>query len=134
MIWCNYYKKKTSSAEISSHISHIMQSPNFSVSSIQGISQILQVVPSSSSSLLSSFDDSAKWLHYRDGLSCCFSWGISWEPYLMVSSFLFLFFSFCCNSLQASHSLRHLSFPGTAKNTVISPSFLVWKFCGKGQF
>ena len=22
----------------------------------------------------------------------------------------------------------------TAKNTVISPDFLVWKFCGKGQF
>ena len=22
----------------------------------------------------------------------------------------------------------------TAKNTVISPNFLVWKFCGKGQF
>ena len=24
--------------------------------------------------------------------------------------------------------------PSTAKNAVISPNFLVWKFCGKAQF
>ena len=27
-----------------------------------------------------------------------------------------------------------ISFAFTAKNTVISPNFLVWKFCGKAQF
>ena len=29
---------------------------------------------------------------------------------------------------------RTLSNTYTLKNTVISPSFLVWKFCGKAQF
>ena len=31
--------------------------------------------------------------------------------------------------------LRHLDlYRNTIKNTVISPNFLVWKFCGKSQF
>ena len=51
---------------------------NLLLSSIQGILQILQVVPlSSTSSLLSSLDDLAKLLHCHDGHDCCPSWGIS---------------------------------------------------------
>ena len=80
---------KSSSAEISllplhfcqihsSQILHWTQSPHFFVSSIQGIYQILQVVPlTSSSSLLSSFNYSAKLLHCRNGPGCCSSWDIS---------------------------------------------------------
>ena len=49
-----------------------------SVSSTQGILQILQVLPSPSySSLLSSFVDSAKWLHCREGPGDYSSWSIS---------------------------------------------------------
>ena len=32
-------------------------------------------------------------------------------------------------NIQACHRVRN-----TAKNTVISPNYLVWKFCGKAQF
>ena len=61
----------------SSHISHWLQYPDFSVSSIQGILQILQVAPSnSSSSPLSSFDDLARFLKCHDGLGSSSSWGI----------------------------------------------------------
>ena len=60
-----------------SHISHWNQSPHFSVTSIQGIVQILQLVPSPSSSRLLSFDNSVKLLHSRDEPSCFPSWGIS---------------------------------------------------------
>ena len=31
-------------------------------------------------------------------------------------------------------SYEELVLDGTAKNAVISPDFLVWKFCGKAQF
>lgn len=56
----------------------LTQSPYFSVSSIQGILQILQEVPSfPSSSLLSSFDNSVKLLHYRGRPGCCSSRCIS---------------------------------------------------------
>ena len=62
----------------SSHISHWTQSPHFSVSFIQRILQTLQVVPSSSSSSLSSsFYDSGKLLYSRYGPDCSSSWGIS---------------------------------------------------------
>ena len=44
----------------------------------RGFCKLLQVVPlSSPSSLLSSFDDLAKSLHYHDGPGCCFCWRIS---------------------------------------------------------
>ena len=37
----------------------------------------------------------------------------------------------CC---EKSHQVFLTTVTGTAKNTVISPTFLVWKFCGKAQF
>ena len=30
--------------------------------------------------------------------------------------------------------LKQMSYENTAKNTIISTNFLVWKFCGKAQF
>ena len=83
MIRCKYYKKSscTEISLLSWHleliywwdISHI--SSHFSVSSIEGILSILQVVASSSSpSLLSSL---GKLLYCRDGPSYCSLWGIS---------------------------------------------------------
>ena len=83
------------------------QSTHFFVSSILGILKILRVVPSSSSSsLLSSFDDSAKLLHYRDGPGYCSSWGISslttiLDGILFPQPLFLLTFSalFCCNKV-----------------------------------
>ena len=36
------------------------------------------------------------------------------------------------NGINGTKSHKAITF--TAKNTVISPNFLVWKFCGKAQF
>ena len=68
--------------------------PNLHISSsVQGILQILQVVPSSSSSsLLSSINDPAKLLHCRDDLATAPpEVPLYWQSYLIVSPFLFLF-------------------------------------------
>ena len=65
---------------------------------MQGILQILQVAPStSSSSALSSFDDLARLLHRRGGPGSCSSWGISTlitvpDGIFNSSSFLLIFF------------------------------------------
>ena len=87
MIQCKCYKKSPTvkmnllslhfGQIYSLYILHWTQSPYFSLCSIQGILQILQVEPwfSSSSLLLLSFDDSAKLLHWCDGPGCCSSWG-----------------------------------------------------------
>ena len=61
-----------------SHISNWTQPLHFSISSIQGSLQFLQVErPSSSSTLHPSFHDSAKFLHSCDGPGYCSSWCIS---------------------------------------------------------
>ena len=61
-----------------SHISNWTQPLHFSISSIQGSLQFLQVErPSSSSTLHPSFHDSAKFLYSCDGPGYCSSWCIS---------------------------------------------------------
>ena len=75
---------------------NLTQSPHFSVSSIQGILQILQVVPSFSSWLFSSLDNAVKLWHCRDGPGYCPFWCISSMYFfiynrLIVPSFLLLF-------------------------------------------
>ena len=90
------------------------QSTHFSVSSILGILKILRVVPScSSSSLLSSFDDSAKLFYYRDGPGYCSSWGISslttiFDGILFPQPLFLLTFStlFCCNKVLNASSIE----------------------------
>ena len=122
-------KKKKSSSAIyflsyhfgqiySSHIPRSTKSPLFSVTFLQGIYQILQVVPSYSSSLLSSFDDSAKLLHCHDEPGCCFSWRIS--SLTTVPDGIFCLISlhwtfwpyFAALNLWVCCSLRHLHFLG----------------------
>ena len=46
--------------------------------------------------------------------------------------FLWNLFAYVNYSVLTSNVLRYACH--TAKNTVISPNFLVWKFCGKAQF
>ena len=117
MIRCKYYKKPIICGNISLvkvlwaksnwlHISHWIQSSHFSVSSIQKILQILQVVPSSSSTVLSSFNDSVKLLHCCDGTGYCSSWSISLLTTVSNGTFFPLPLSpqnllvlFCCNTL-----------------------------------
>ena len=89
------------------HISHWIQSSHFSVSSIQRILQILQVVPSSSSTVLSSFNDSVKLLHCCNGTGYCSSWSISLLTTVSNGTFFPLPLSpqnllvlFCCNTLS----------------------------------
>lgn len=91
---------------------------HFSISSSHRILQILQVEQSSfSSSLLSSADDLAKFLHCLEGPDFCFSWGISSLATVPDS----IFFStssplstsssswpyFAIINLRMSRSLRH---------------------------
>ena len=129
MIWCKYYIKKSSSAEISppaiaqwadifiTYITHWTQSPHFSVSSIQWVLQILQVVTPSFSLLLSSFGDYAKLLHCREGPACFSSWVIS----SLTTVFDGIFFPlplfpqlfrpyFAVSNFWVSRSLRHFRF------------------------
>ena len=102
------------------HIHRIYRiEPSFSVSSIQGIMEILQVVPSSSSSsLLSSFDESAKLLHCCNwqGCSSCGISSLTTVPNGIFFPFLFspqIFLPyFAVRNLWVSCSLRHLHFLG----------------------
>ena len=145
MMWFKYYKQihhlqkyfscRSTLGRYIHCIYRIEPNLNFSVSSPQEILQILQVLPSSSSSLLSSFNDSAKSLHCHNGPGCCSTWGKSslktvsdgifssytvsdgiFFSYLMVSSLPLpsRTFSalFCCKNLRVSRSLRHLCFLG----------------------
>ena len=87
MIWFKYYKQihhlqkyfscRSTLGRYIHCIYRIEPNLNFSVSSPQEILQILQVLPSSSSSLLSSFNDSAKSLHCHNGPGCSSTWGKS---------------------------------------------------------
>ena len=99
MIWFKYYKQihhlqkyfscRSTLGRYIHCIYRIEPNLNFSVSSPQEILQILQVLPSSSSSLLSSFNDSAKSLHCHIGLVAAPpEVNLHWKPCLMVSSLL----------------------------------------------
>ena len=122
-------QKITSSVEISlsqhfeqiysSHISHRTRSPNFSISYTQDILQILQVLPSSSSSsLFLSFHDSAKLLNCQKWnwllpLMMYFTDNRTWCSLLSSSSFPQLLRPyFAVTNWWVSYSLRHLPFLG----------------------
>ena len=47
---------------------------------------------------------------------------------------LFAIFRSYITNVPKSHLLTSLIKRRTAKNTAISPDFLMWKFCGKAQF
>ena len=100
---------------------------------MQGILQILQVAPStSSSSALSSFDDLARLLHHRGGPGSCSSWGISTlitvpDGIFNSSSFLLIFCwpYFAATNLWESLSLTHSCFLGVLFTGVSSKIFCV---------
>ena len=109
------------------------QSTHFSVSSILGILKILRVVPSSSSSsLLSSFDDSAKLFYYRDGPGYCSSWGISslttiLDGILFPQPLFLLTFStlFCCNKVWMPRPLKYLCSLGKLFSGIPQSFFMI---------
>ena len=100
---------------------HWTQSAHFPVNYFRGILQILQVVPSSSSLLRSSFDDLPKLLNCCNVPASYSSWGSS--PLTTVPDVIFfshpLSFSrkhfwhyFAVTSLWVSRSLRHMCLLG----------------------